>query len=186
MNVALRKPMTRDEFFAWAEAQEERYEFDGFQPVAMTGGNLGHSDVAGNIISQLKARLRGKPCRALGPDAGVATIGKALRYPEAVVTCSPYSGTDRVVPNPVIVFEVVSPSSIRTDRVVKVREYGAVPSIRRYVIVEPHAMAVSVLYRTGADEAFFVDAKGEGEILPLPEIGIELPVAEIYEGVALT
>jgi hypothetical protein len=61
MNVALRKPMSRQEFFAWAEAQDERYEFDGFQPVAMTGDNLGHSSVAGNIIQQLRNRLAGKP-----------------------------------------------------------------------------------------------------------------------------
>ena len=46
--------MSRDEFFAWAEAQEERYEFDGFEPVAMTGGNLGHSAIAVNIVSQLR------------------------------------------------------------------------------------------------------------------------------------
>ena len=38
--------MTRDQFFNWAEAQEERYEFDGFQPVAMTGGSLNHSQFA--------------------------------------------------------------------------------------------------------------------------------------------
>jgi hypothetical protein len=42
MNIALRRPMTQEEFLAWAEAQEERYEFDGFQPVAMTGGTNNH------------------------------------------------------------------------------------------------------------------------------------------------
>ena len=184
MSAALRKPMSRDEFFAWAEAQEERYEFDGFEPVAMTGGNLGHSAIAVNIVSQLRNRLRGKPCQPLGPDAGVATVGNAIRYPEAVVTCSPFNGMDRVVPNLVVVFEVVSPTSIRTDRVVKVREYGAVPSIRRYIIVEQGAMAVSVLFRMEGGVAFMEDAKGEGDTLDLPEIGIELPVADIYEGVA--
>lgn len=186
MSVALRGSMSRDEFFLWAEAQEERYEFDGFEPVAMTGGSLGHSAIAVNVISQLRNRLRGKPCRALGPDAGVATVGNAVRYPEAVVTCSPYDRKDRIVPNPVIVFEVVSPTSVRTDRVVKVREYGAVSSIRRYVIVEPGAMAVTILYRTVADAVFMEDAKGEGETLVLPEIGIELPVADIYEDVVFT
>ena len=178
--------MTRDEFFLWAEAREERYEFDGFQPVAMTGGSLGHSRIIRNINRQLANHLAGSGCESVGPDAGVATVSDKVRYPDAVVTCSPFSDGDRVVPNPVVVFEVVSPTSIHTDRVVKVREYGAVPSIRRYIIVESHAMAVTILYRTAAGTVFMEDAKGEGETLVLPEIGIELPVADIYEDIAFT
>ena len=108
MNVALRKPMSRDEFFTWAERQEERYEFDGLQPVAMTGGSLRHSRLIRNINRQLGNRLAGQPCEPLGSDAGVATIGETVRYPDAVVTCSKINDRDLLVPNPVIVFEVVS------------------------------------------------------------------------------
>jgi hypothetical protein len=46
MNVPLRRPWTQEQFFSWAEAQDIRYEFDGFQPVAKTGGNAGHSAIA--------------------------------------------------------------------------------------------------------------------------------------------
>jgi len=56
MNVALRKPMTREAFFAWAEAQDVRHEFDGSQPVAMTGGNLDHSCLLRNINRQPPGR----------------------------------------------------------------------------------------------------------------------------------
>ncbi len=184
MNVALRKPMTREEFFDWAEVQDARYEFDGFQPVAMTGGNLGHSRLIGNLNRQLGNRLEGKGCEPLGPDAGVATIGETVRYPDAVVTCAKFSGRDRVVPNPVIVFEVVSPSSVRIDRIVKLREYQAVPTIRRYIIVEPDAVAVTVFSREHEGEAFRAAGLAEDDILLLPEIGIEISVAAIYEGAA--
>ncbi len=111
MNVALRKPTTREEFFDWAEVQDGRYEFDGFQPVAMTGGNLGHSRLIRNINRQLGNRLEGKSCEPLGSDAGVATVGGTVRYPDAVVTGAKFSDWDRVVPDAIIVFEVVSPSS---------------------------------------------------------------------------
>jgi Uma2 family endonuclease len=84
------------------------------------------------------------------------------------------------VPNPVVVFEVVSASSVRTDRVVKLREYQAVPSIRRYVIVEPDAVAVTVFARDHEGEAFRATGLAEDDVLPLPEIGIDLPVAAIY------
>jgi Uma2 family endonuclease len=180
MNSAIVKPMTRDAFFVWAEAQPERYEFDGFQPVAMTGGDLRHSRLIRNISFQLVSRLAGKPCEPLGPDAGVATVGDSVRYPDAVVTCSPFNDRDRLVPNPVVVFEVVSASSVRTDRVVKLREYQAVPSIRRYVIVEPDAVAVTVFARDHEGEAFRATGLAEDDVLPLPEIGIDLPVAAIY------
>jgi len=183
MNVALRKPMTQREFFDWAEAQEERYEFDGFQPIAMTGGDLGHSRLIRNVNRQLGNRLEGKGCESLGPEAGVATIGDTVRYPDAVVTCAKFSARDRVVPSPVIVFEVVSPSSVRIDRIVKLREYQAVSTIRRYVIVEPDAVAITVFSRDHEGETFRATGLAEDDILRLTEIGIEIPVAAIYEGI---
>lgn len=184
MSIALRKTMTRQEFFDWAESQDTRYEFDGFQPVAMTGGTLGHSSLIRNLNFQLTSRLRGKTCEPLGPDAGVATVGDIVRYPDAVVTCSPFSGRDRLVPSPVVVFEVISPSSVRTDRITKLHEYGAVPTIRRYVIIEPDTVAVTVLFRGGAGEPFTAAGLAGDDTLALPEIGIEIPVALIYEGIA--
>lgn len=185
MSVALRKVMTQQEFFNWAETQDAPYEFDGFQPVAMTGGTLGHSSLTRNINFQLMSRPRGKPCKPLGPDAGVATVGDTVRYPDAVVTCTEFNARDRLVPSPVIVVEVVSPSSVRMDRITKLREYQAVPTIRRYVIVEPDAMAVTVLSRDHAGEAFRAAGLTEDDTLHLPEVGIEIPVAAIYEGIAL-
>ena len=184
MTLALRKIMTRQEFFDWAETQDARYEFDGIQPVAMTGGTVGHSRVIRNVNFQLTSRLRGQTCEPLGPDAGVATVGDTVRYPDAVVSCTESGNQDRLVPNPVVVFEVISPSSVRTDRITKLREYQAVPTIRRYVIVEPDAVAVTVLSRDHANEPFRVAGLAEDDILQLPEIGIEIPVAAIYEGIA--
>jgi len=80
--------MTRDQFFNWAQAREGRYEFDGFQPIAMNSGTLNHSQIAQNLYFPLRSRLQGTGCRPLGPDAGVATIGDAVRYPDALVTCT--------------------------------------------------------------------------------------------------
>jgi len=186
MNIALRKPqMTRDEFFAWAQTQDIPYEFDGFEPVAMTGGNINHDDITFNVRTALRARLKNGPCRPLGPNAGVATIGDAVRYPDALVTCSKVSGNAHVVPGVVIVFEVVSRTSGRIDRVVKLREYLAVPSIRRYVILEHNDIVVTVLSRNREDENWTSTGLTAGDVLTLPEVGIEVPVAEFYQDVDL-
>jgi len=183
MNVALRTPWTQQEFFAWAASQEGRYEFDGFQPVAMTGGTLGHSIIMRSLHRALDARLRGGGCQPLGPDAGVATIGTAIRYPDALVTCSKFDREAMTVPGVVVVFEVLSPGTSRTDRILKVREYAAVASIRRYVILEYASVGLTVMERQQPDEAWRVTTLTNDDILHMPEIGIEIPIGELYEGV---
>jgi Uma2 family endonuclease len=154
MTSPLRKPWTQEQFFAWAEAQDARYEFDGTQPVAMTGGNAGHALISQSLHRALYQRLRGGPCQPLGPDAGLQTVGTAVRYPDALVTCSKFALTDYTIPGVVVVFEVLSPTSGRTDRIAKVREYAAVSSIRRYVILESTGVGLTLLERATPDEAW--------------------------------
>ena len=128
--------MTRDQFFAWAEADGGRWEFDGFAPVAMTGGTVNRNQICQNLLASLRARLRGSGCRAFGLDVGLATVGDAVRYPDAMVSRAQVPGEARLVPGVVVVFEVLGPTSGRVDRIIKLREYRAVPTIRRYVILE--------------------------------------------------
>ena len=183
MSVTLRRPtMTRDEFFDWAEVQDERYEFDGFQPVAMTGGTVNHSRIIRNLQVALDRLLRGGSCEPLGPDAGVTTVGNTVRYPDAVVSCTKTPGRARTMSGVVVVFEVISPSSARMDRIVKLREYHAVSSIRRYIIVEQDSIGLTVFARQH-DEPWTASVLTDGDVLALPEIGIEIPVAGLYAGI---
>jgi len=181
MSGRIRKPWTHEQFSSWAEAQEARYEFDGFQPVAMTGENAGHSAIGTNLRTALHTRLRGSERRALGADAGVETVNNAIRYPDALVTCSRFENEDRVIPGVVVVFEVLSPTSERTDRILKVREYAAVASIRRYVILESTGVGVTVMERSEPGETWRTTVLTGDDILRMPEIGIEIPIAEFYE-----
>ncbi len=177
--------MTREQFFAWAPADGGRWEFDGFAPVAMTGGTVNHSRISRNLHAALRSRLQGGPYEPLGPDAGLATLGDAVRYPNALVTCSEVRGDATLVPGVVVVFEVLSPTSGRIDRIVKLREYRAAPSIRRYVILEHASIGLIVLTRTGADEDWTATALTAEDTLRMPEIGADIPVAAFYAGVEL-
>jgi Uma2 family endonuclease len=183
MNVALQKPWTQEQFFAWAEGREGRYEFDGVQPVAMTGGTVNHGIIMRNVHRALDGRLRGSRCQPLGPDVGVATEAGAVRYPDALVTCGKLNGTDRLVPGVVVVFEIVSPSSGRVDRIVKLREYAGVESIRRYVVVESVTSGLLVLHRRRGGDPWIALALTGEDLLELPEVEIQIPVGEFYEGV---
>lgn len=187
VNIALRQPlMTRDQFLDWAQAQEGRYEFDGFQPVAMTGGSNNHSVTCQNIWFALRTRLRGSDCEVLGPDAGLATVGDAVRYPDALVTCAKVPGTARLVPGVVVVFEVVSSTSDRADRIDKLVEYRAVPPIRRYVVLEYCSADLTVFSRPEGTGDWTATALTADETLDMPELGIAVPVYEFYEGVDLS
>ncbi len=172
--------MIQEEFFDWAQARDEPYEFDGERSVVMVGGSGNHSRITGNINLQLRQRLGdGGPCEALASDAGVQTIGKAIRYPDGVVACGGFDGRSHLVPDPVVVFEVVSPSSVREDRIVKRDEYADVTPIRRYVIVEQNAVGLTVLWRE-RDKPWRVRTLAGGDVLALPEIGVEIPVDSLY------
>ncbi len=180
MNVALRRPTTLEEFLAWERRQELRYEFNGVRAVAMTGGTVEHSVIATNLVRALEDRLRGKPCRAFRADLKVVVAGR-IRYPDAVVTCSPVPrGTD-VVPEPVVVFEVLSASTAATDRIEKNEEYRQTPSIARYVMLEQTSQAATVFARMGGDWVGHVVTGGA--VLAMPETGVELPLIELYAGV---
>ena len=181
MNVALRETMSVSEFLAWEERQELRYEFNGFRSVAMTGGTYEHDQITYNVRRALDSRLAGKPCRPCGPNVKILA-GHSVRYPDVLVTCSPIPRGTTVIDGPVVVFEVLSKDSGRTDRIEKLRDYRETPSIRHYVILEQTSIAASVFGRGGEDENWVATVLTEGDVLQLPELGIELPLAECYAG----
>ena len=118
--------------------------------------------------------------RAHGSDFKIEVDG-SIRYPDAFVLCSQPPRGSTVTNQPVVVFEILSPSTSRIDRIVKAREYGNTASIVRYVILEPAAIAATIFTHTaGVWAATVVEG---AVVLDMPEIGITLPLAELYQDV---
>jgi Uma2 family endonuclease len=119
------------------------------------------------------------------PDLGwpAGTIGQSVRYPDGLITCTSFPDTERLAPGVVVVFEVLSPDSGRRDRIDKAREHAAVPSILRYIIVESAGPGLQVLHRQQSDAPWMVQTLTADGVLALPEVGVELPVSELCEGV---
>jgi Uma2 family endonuclease len=182
MNVALRRPQTKQEFLDWEDRQELRYEWDGVHATAMVGGTFAHSTIQANLIRVLGNALRGSPCRVQGSHLKIE-VGESIRYPDAFVVCTPYANDAKVVDEPAAIFEILSPSSTHTDFVIKNGEYQATPSVQHYVVLEQtHAGAV-VFSRSGQDwVSTAVRSKGS---IDLAALGVTLPMEEIYEGLAL-
>jgi Uma2 family endonuclease len=183
MNIAMRRPMTLEQFLAWEDRQELRYEFDGFQPIAMTGGTAAHSAIQANIIFSLTGRLRGKRCRTHGSHLKILVAGR-IRYPDAFVVCTPVPSGAKVVSDPVVVFEVLSESTAREDVFAKNAEYRATPSIQRYIILEQTQAAAVVFARRGED--WISEVVTDDGVLHMPEIGVEVPLSEFYTDIDLT
>jgi Uma2 family endonuclease len=181
MSLALRKPLSLAEFLAWEERQPLRHEFDGVGPVAMTGGTLAHARLQVNLAAALSIRLRGAPCSFFGSDAKIQVAGDHIRYPDGVVMCAPIVNAATIIREPVVIFEVLSPSTASADRIVKARECQATPSVRRYVMLEQDRIGATVYARAGHGWTFQI-LSNDDAVLVMPEIGVEVALAELYEG----
>ncbi len=180
---ALPKPLSLDEFIAWEERQEQRYEFDGVAIEAMTGGSIAHGRIQANLIGALYARLQNGPCFVIGSEVKVRTES-SLRYPDAMVICSPADAGATWTSEPTALFEVLSPSTARNDLGTKNAEYQTINSLRRYVVLHQNVVAAEVFFRDEAGE-WGHEFVGPGRVLAMPEIGVELALADCYRGVEI-
>ncbi len=183
MSQLQQRSMTPAEFLAWEAKQELKWEFDGFQPVAMTGVTDAHGAIQVNLITALNVRLRGRRCYLRGPEVKVE-IGPKYRYPDAFVSCTRVAPTATIAAEPVVIFKILSESTAKTDRTTKLVEYQSLPSVQRYVLVEQDQALVTVITRVGSDwNIKLLNAAGT---LSMPEIDAEIPIAELFEGLELT
>jgi Uma2 family endonuclease len=170
-------PLSVEEFLDWEAGQEERYEFDGVQPVAMTGASFAHAMIVTRLIGALLARLR-PGCVPVANVLKVVTE-RRVRYPDLTIVCGPVApGADRV--SPTVVFEVISPSTALTDRRVKPLDYAEAPSIEACIVLEQDRPQAVVRRRVigWAEEQL----KGPRAVLALPEVDVEVPLAELHAG----
>jgi Uma2 family endonuclease len=182
MNVALKRPWTTEQFLAWEEKQELRYEFDGFRAIAMASGTAAHAAIQRNLIIALGVGLRGKPCQPYGSDLKIAVADRSIRYADAFVVCTPVAPRATVVSDPVVIFEVLSDSNATDDFVTKNAEYRATRSVKRYVVLQQTKAAAVIFSRKGED--WVADLlTGDDAILRMPEIDVDIPLSEIYIGV---
>src|SRR5262249_9108779 len=138
-----------------------------------------------NALGALHARLRGRPCRPFNSDTKIRIrLPTQVRfyYPDVSVVCRPNPQTDSFQDEPAVIIEVLSRRTRRIDEGEKRDAYLMIPSLSVYVLVEQDTAAAVAFRRTASG---FVREVYEGldAVLPLPEIGIELPLAEIYETV---
>jgi Uma2 family endonuclease len=176
--------MTVAEFLEWAERQPKgRYELVDGQAIAMSPEPNRHVLVKLNAANALRSAVAraGVDCTVFTDGSAVLIDGYGSREPDAAVQCGPVDFDSLVLDVPVIVVEVLSPSSERSDTGEKLSEYFSVASIRHYLIVNPFRKLVIHHARLdgGKIETRIVDV-GEIDLSPP---GISVSVAEIFESI---
>lgn len=171
--------LTEEEYLKTEPASEIRREFINGQVYAMAGAGYNHNCIAGNVFGNLRNHLRGNPCTPFMGDMKVR-LGTDYVYPDVVVDCSKMSGADTYSENPLLIVEVLSRSTRKTDATVKLLRYINLPSLQEYVLIEPDIVSVQVLRRVKhwLSEYYFL-----GDAVTFESIGLTLTVEEIYDRV---
>lgn len=172
---------TAEEFIAWEDEQEERFEFLDGAIVMMTGGTLAHNQICGNLGTQFRDRLGGGPCRAFVENVKLK-VDRNVLYPDLLVVCGPLDMKATWVKDPVLVAEVLSASSRKGELDRKRRIYLSHPGLQYYLVVSQDECLVD-LYSRAADATVLLQSFGRfDEDIPLPALSISLPVGAVYDG----
>ncbi len=174
--------LTREEFRHWAESQRQRYERIAGEPVAMSPERAMHVRLKNRVWAALDRSIRdsGLDCEALGDGVTIEIDEETDYEPDAMVNCGPRLDPDAIAAtNPVIVVEVLSPSTQSIDSSDKLADYFRVPSIQRYLIIRSKRQEIIHHARSGAE--IVSRTINIGSICMDPP-GISIDVAEVYAG----
>jgi Uma2 family endonuclease len=178
MDTVLDRPWTTESFLAWEDGQEFKYEFDGQRVIPMTGGSLAHQRIVANVWLALMGLLGERPL-VVAQEMRLR-IGTRVRYPDVVVCAGPLDQTTRTLMDALAAFEVLSDDTATTDRVIKLIDYAAVPSLRAYVLLEQTAVGATLFQRDPRGQ-WIASGHVSGDIV-LPGIDVVLPIVDLYQG----
>lgn len=189
MNHAARLAMSPQDYLAWEAKQERKHELVNGIVRAMAGASVAHNRIAGNTYFALRLRLAAGPCEPFGSDLKVRTGAFSYRYPDVTVECGKPAGLDLAADEPAAVFEVLSPSTDWFDATDKLEEYKALETMRHIVLLSQSRPLARVWSRS---EGGWTSVTVEGAagaldgILRLDGLAVELPLGELYAGVAFS
>ena len=181
MGVPIHK-QTLAEYLEWESRQVERHEFYRGETYLMVGGQRSHFRVIVKLSRYLDAHLDDSPCEVFSDGMKVQISDDTVLYPDVFVTCGKHSRPDdQAVTDPILVVEVVSPSTQAYDRSQKFAFYRRLPSLREYALVDPDTRRVEVM-SLGDDGLWnFIDLSDQSE-LELTSVDFKLALTDLFKG----
>lgn len=177
--------MSEAEYFLFEEQASIKHEYVNGYVFAMAGGSLRHNTVVANTNTALNIHLRKKNCLVPDSNTRVRVESKTVgyRYPDVTVICGkPEMVDNRVdtVTNPILLIEVLSPSTEIEDRNDKLEEYLKINSLKEYLLVSQDKAKVEQFYLKEDGSWGFKLVTGLAKSITLPSIGCDLSLADVY------
>lgn len=179
------EPISIATYLSGEQADKRKHEYVEGVVYAMVGATNAHNRIATNATVALGGQLRGKPCQVFNSDTKIRVRlarGTRFYYPDASVACRLNPQSDTFQDAPVVILEVISESTRRTDEYEKREAYLSIDSLCVYILAE-QVTAAAVVYRR-TDSGFARETYvGHEAAIPLPEIECDLRLADLYENV---
>jgi Uma2 family endonuclease len=180
------KPMTLDEFLRWDDGTETHYELIGGFPVAMSPPAEAHRMLMVRLVSRIDAALAGRrPCNAQ-VEAGVIRPDRADTYfvADIAATCEGNEVGRQAIKDPLLIVEILSPNTERHDRRIKLPVYRQIATVQEILFIASDGLYAELHRRAGAQWITEI-LRGADARLALTSVGIEIPLADLYDGIAL-
>jgi len=179
-------PMSKLAFLHWIVQQERRHEFVRGRPVMHPGSTKRHALLSGRFVVALAKRLDPDEWFISTAEYGVDT-GEHIRYPDVLVAREGQDGAALSTDSPVVIIEVLSPSSTGTDMTEKVVEYTSLATLEAYVVASQDEPSLW-LWQRGPEGGHFPtqpqQIAGLDAEVSIAALSIRLPLGEIYRRIA--
>jgi Uma2 family endonuclease len=178
--------MTVDEFLHWEDGTDTRYELVGGLVYAMAPPAPWHSRLAGRLGSAIGAALRSRPECAVHPEAGLAPPDQndTCYIADIAVTCEPLRRENQLIREPILIIEILSPSTAGSDRRMKVADYRKIPSVQEILLIDSRTVFAELL-RHEAGRWITEIVQGPGATLTLTSVLLTIGMFELYEGIPI-
>lgn len=190
MAVPAIKNTSPQEYLELERASKEKHEYFAGKVLAMAGASLAHNDIVANLIREIGMLLKDRPCRILPSDIRVSIPSReSYMYPDAVIVCGkPEMEDDRfdTLKNPVVIFEILSPSTEDHDRGKKFFFYRQIPSFSEYILIDTTRRFVELSRRQDDGSWVFGVVADPGGYVPVTAIQGRISMDEIYRNVSFT
>jgi Uma2 family endonuclease len=176
---------TIDDYLSLQRGIEVKLEYFDGDIYLMAGYSAGHYRISRNVLRLFEAALAASSCETFGSDMRVSTPSGLYTYPDASIICGPkVSNEAETISNPIVIVEVLSDSTRNYDRGEKFDLYRSIPALRHYLLIEQNFRHVEHR-RVESDGSWSSEIADPAGIVQLANVGIDLRLAEIYDGVAI-
>lgn len=180
------------EYLEMEREAEIKHEFYKGEIFAMAGAGATHNIITKNMLGELYATLKGKPCQPYGSDMRIHIPQNTLfTYPDISIICgdiktSPEDENNDTAIEPIVLVEVLSPSTKSYDRGEKFKLYRDIPSLQEYILIDTESINIEIFSINATGHWELEEYKTLGGALKIKAINASISIADIYDGTKLT